>query len=273
MGIIRNKKSNFNYQRRATQYRRPLVFSGNKINVKQKKEKKAIPKFVWSAIFSLLILGLAGYFLFFSSYFRVSDILIQGNSLTTEERIKSYIPDGSNVLLFNIPKTKALILSENPEIKDIEIYRGIPNAFKIVVLEYDNKLIWESNGIQYLVSSQGRVTKQLTAGDAFAYPRVVDSKKINVVLGSNIVSPSFVSFVLNINNSCFEVTNVKPVYYEVPETTFDLNLYTDAGFYVKLNTVRSSAKQLDNLKKVLVAKKSEIKEYVDLRIDGLAYYK
>jgi hypothetical protein len=37
--------------------------------------------------------------------------------------------------------------------------------------------------------------------------------------------------------------------------------------------MRSSGKQLENLKKVLVEKRPDIKEYIDLRIDGWAYYK
>jgi len=37
--------------------------------------------------------------------------------------------------------------------------------------------------------------------------------------------------------------------------------------------MRSSAKQLNNLKEVLVQKRNDIKEYIDLRIDGWAYYK
>ena len=69
------------------------------------------------------------------------------------------------------------------------------------------------------------------------------------------------------------MTNIKPTHFEVVETTFDVNLHTEAGFYVKFNTMRASAKQLDNLKKVLVKKREEVHEYVDLRIDGWAYYK
>lgn len=235
-----------------------------------------VPQFVksiWKPAITILLMLIVLFYLLFSSKFEIRDILIQGNSLTSEQRIKSYIPQNANIFLFNIDKTKKQILAENPEIKDIEIYRGIPNALKIVVLEFDNKMIWETGGTRYLVSSQGRVTKQISDGETFDYPRVADSKNIAINLGDYIVSPSFVSFVINIQNNCFDITNMKPAYYSISETTFDLNLYTESGLYVKLNTMRSSTKQLENMKRVLVSKGSNIKEYIDLRIDGLAYYK
>lgn len=273
MDIIRNRRNNFGYQSRVNKYRRPLVFSGEKIRTKKSPSVSPILKSSWKIVLSVILLLIAIYYILFSAKFQITDIIIQGNDLTSEQRIKSYIPAHANIFLFNIDKAKDQILDENPEIKDIEIYRGIPNALKIVILEFDNKMIWETAGVQFLVSSQGRATKQITPTDAFAYPKVVDTKNIVINLGDYIVSSSFVSFVLNIQNNCFDVTNTKPTYYSISETTFDLNLYTDAGIYAKLNTMRSSTKQLENFKRVLISKKPEIKEYVDLRIDGLAYYK
>ena len=273
MDIIRYKRNNFNSRSRVNRYRRPLVFSGEKIRTKQDFVIIPFLRASWKILVILILALTTVYYFFFSAKFQIADIIVQGNELTPGERIKSYIPGHTNIFMFNIEKTKKIILNENPEIKDIQIYRGIPNALKIVVLEFDNKMIWETSGTQFLISSQGRATKKISADDKFDYPRVIDNKNISVTLGDYIVSPSFVLFVLNIQNNSFEITNVKPTYYSISETTFDLNLYTDAGIYVKLNTMRSSTKQLENLKRVLISKKPEIKEYVDLRIDGLAYYK
>ena len=271
MAIIKPKKT-YNYRNGGNQYRKPLVFNGRNIKNKQPKKIK-IPRLFWKILFYFILLLIAVYLVFFSKYFQINDIMIQGNNLVSEEDITRYVPKGGNIFLFNVNRARSQILTNNSEIKNVEIFRGIPNAVKIVVLEYDNKLIWETNGKRYLLSSQGKVTKQLNEGENFDYPRIVDSKNISVSPGDDLVSASFVSFINNINNNLFTITNLKPVYYEIPETTFDLYLYTDAGFYVKLNTVRSSSVQLNNLKKILVDKRESIKEYVDLRIDGLAYYK
>lgn len=272
MAINRKTKFSNHNPSRAKNFKRSLIFSGNKFKSKPKVDKKQFNK-IWRILLILIIIFSLFYFVFCSEYFRINEIIVQGNNLVSEENIIQFVPHNSNMFLFSSSKVKKNILYNNPEIKNIEIFRGIPNALKIVVLEHDNKVIWESGGNQYLLSSQGRVTKKINQGESFPYPRVVDSKNIPVELGLNIVSPSFVSFIVNVNNNLLDVSNLSPSYFQVTETTFDVDLYTNSGIYIKLNTMRSSAKQLDNLKKVLVSKKSEIKEYVDLRIDGLAYYK
>lgn len=261
------RKSGYAPGGRYRTYRRPPVFGG----IKQREKKPKLKISLLPVIYLILLLAFT-YFLFFSDYFKIKDVMVEGNQLVAKENILKEVPSNSNIFRLSVSKIIDNILENNTEIKNAQVYRGIPNALKIVVLEYDNKLIWESGGQKYLMSAQGRVTKSI-GDEQYNYPRVIDSKNIAVRPGDEIVSPSFVSFVLNINSHCFETTNLTPLYYQVPETTFDLYMYTDAGYYIKLNTLRSSAKQLDNLKKVLVSKKPEIKEYVDLRVDGLAYYK
>ncbi len=251
-------------------YRSPLVYNAPK---KVKKEPKNLPPIKLSYIVWLIIFLLIIYFIFLSGKFKIKDIMVEGNHLISTDKITSYIPYDSNILFFNSSKTKAKILKENPEIMDVRILRGLPDAIKIVVLEHENKIIWQTGGISYLVSTQGEVTKQIEPGETFDYPIVIDSKNISVSPGDYIVSPSFIAFTTNLYQSFFNTTNIKPTTFEIPETTFDLYLHTEAGFYVKFNTMRSSAKQLENLKKVLVEKRQDIHEYVDLRIDGWAYYK
>lgn len=254
-------------------YRSPKVFSGSKI-----REKKSVnfPKISFTAykrIFVVVIvLFLVGYFLF-SPRFSIKEVIIEGNNLVLGDTLKSYIPLNGNIFRFNGAVTKDKILAENPEIKSIQIIRGLPDAIKISVIEHDNRMIWQSGSDKYLVSVQGVVSKKINEGENFNYPTVVDSKSLPVAIGKEIVDPSFVAFVNNINDKFFDQTNIKPTTFEVQDTTFDVNLHTEAGFYVKFNTLRSSAVQLENLKKVLVAKRADIHEYIDLRIDGWAYYK
>jgi hypothetical protein len=115
--------------------------------------------------------------------------------------------------------------------------------------------------------------KLITGEEGRGLPKVIDKKNFSVSPGKKLVSPNFIAFIVNINQGFFNAVNIKPLDFEVDETTFDVVLRTEAGFYVKLNSLRSSKKQLENLKLVLVNKRPEIKEYVDIRIDGWAYYK
>lgn len=271
MILNRKNKTNKNYLRGGyKQYRTPSVFVAKK--PKQKYELK-LPKINYKIIFYIALFLIALYFIFFSGKFTIKEVMVEGNKLVLSENMSSYVKKGSNIIFLNSADLRKIILAENPQIKDVQVIRGIPDAVKIIVLEHENKIIWQTGGAKYLLSTQGEVTKKIEEGEVFDYPLVNDSKNIPVNLGTNIVSPNFIAFMININQNFFEATNIKPTYFEIPQTTFDLYLYTEAGFYVKFNSMRSSTKQLENLKKVLVEKRSDVHEYVDLRIDGWAYYK
>ena len=254
-------------------YRTPRVFSGSRIKEKRQRSLPNISFFVWKIIFSLIILvALSGYFLS-SDKFKIKEVIVEGNSLVLSDILKSYIPEGGNIFRFNSSTARDNITTDNPEVKSVQIIRGLPDAIKISVIEHDNEMIWQSGVDRYLVSVQGVVSKKLSDGENFDYPVVIDAKSLPVKTGMEVVDPTFIAFANNIFSKFFDATNIKPTTFEVTDTTFDVNLRTEAGFYVKFNTMRSSAVQLENLKKILVAKRADIHEYVDLRIDGWAYYK
>lgn len=251
-------------------YRSPKIFNDSRKNDK--------PKFKLSSINFRLIFGIATvvslvYYFFFSPQFKIKDIIVEGASVVNKSEVVAALPQGENIFLFNSEKNKDILLDKFPEIKQVEIYRGIPDALKIVVLEREGKILWASGSDKYLISVDGDVAKKLTETDNFNLPLVSDTKNLPVKTGSPLVSPNFVAFITNIYSTFYQETNIKPQNFEVTETTFDVNLKTEAGFYVKLNSLRSSQKQLDNLKLVLAEKRQDIHEYVDLRIDGWAYYK
>jgi cell division septal protein FtsQ len=273
--LRKNKNKNKNFQRGVyggyKQFRTPKVFSGRKIKPKKEFHFPRIPYKI--IIYSAIIVS-AVYLIFFSSEFKIKDIIVEGNHLILTEKVDGYFPKNSNILTINLTKKKKEILKDNPGIQDLQIYRGIPNAIKIVILEYQNKIVWQTSAGQYLVSSSGIVTEKINPGDknGIGLPVVVDDKNLPVTLGAQLLSPNFIAFVYNINSNFFNETNVKVTGFEVPDTTFGVNVKTDAGFYVKFNTIRSSAKQLSDLKNILVEKKADIHQYVDIRIDGWAYY-
>jgi len=250
---------------------------GNLHFTKPREEKNLTsPLIKWLKFFgTVLFLSLAIYLLLFSKSFSVKDVFVEGNKLVEADKIINITPRGDNIFLLPSEKIKEVIISQIPEIKDIQIYRGIPNALKIVVLEHDQGLIWKSGQSYYLISSQGVPYYDVTLKIA-EYPnlaKVEDLNSLPVTLGKQIATPAFVTFVNNINKNLFEATNIEADYFSVIETTIDVTLKTKAGFYVKFDSLRSSKKQLYDLKMILVEKRQEILEYIDLRVPGWAYYK
>lgn len=266
-------KSRQSFRGGYNRYRSPADYKISKKREFSLSWIKGISKINFRKLFLALVVALLIYASFFSDYFGIKEVIVEGNHLVSADKIKEEIPLGKNIFFLNAKETKGNILADNNEIQDVQIYRGIPNAIKVVVLERENKLVWKTGADRYLLSTQGTITRKLNQDETSAFPEVTDSRNFPVTSGQAVASSHFVAFVQNINDNFFTVTNIKPTTYEVGETTFDLIAHTEAGFYVKLDTTRSSAKQLDDLKKVLVAKRPDIKEYVDLRIDGWAYYK
>lgn len=253
-------------------YNQPKIFS-------PEKEKGTGPTINFhpliKIILVLLIICAVTYFVFFSSLFSIKDILVEGNQLIQKDKIVNSVPVGGNIFLISNDEIKEKLLAEVPEIRDAQIYKGIPNAIKVVILEHNQSIIWKSGEKFYLVSSEGYAYRNVTdsLSNYQALPRVEDNSNLAIDHKTKVASSSFVSFVQNIQDNFFNAVNIEPDYFYITESTFDLYLKTRAGFVVKFDTLRSSKKQLDDLKKVLTEKRDQVSEYVDLRIDGWAYYK
>ncbi len=251
-------------------YRSPKIYTATRR--KERPKLKLPPTLVRFALLLVIILAVF-YYVFFSSKFRIKDIIVEGNSLVSRDEIVGVLPQNQNIFRLDIEQSKSLITTKFPEINEVEIYRGIPDALKIVVVERENKIVWRTNNELYYISNSGIATRKITTDGIKNLPVVVDTKNLPVQLGKPLVSPNFVAFITNVNATFQSEEGIKLLNFEIPETTFNINLKTDAGFFVKLNTLRSSQKQLSDLKAILAKFRPNIHEYVDLRIDGWAYYK
>ncbi|MFA5158372.1 MAG: FtsQ-type POTRA domain-containing protein [Patescibacteria group bacterium] len=232
-----------------------------------------LPIKFWGNLLILLILLSLGWLLFCSRYFSVNEVIVEGNNLVSKEDIAGAAGQGDNIFRYNVDQTKNKIISQFPIVEDVEIYRGIPNALKIVVLERKPVLIWQAAENYYLMDELGFIDKQITAVDYTEFLHVSDHKNMKVIVGGRVVSPEFVSFIKEVSGKFFDKTNSKVTGYYVEETTLDLYVLTDSGFYVKFDTTRNVDKQLEDLKNIIVAFRPNIHEYIDVRINGWVYYK
>jgi len=232
-----------------------------------------LPRKFWSNIFLLLVILSVIWLLLYSPFFRINEIIVEGNKLVPAEQITTQVENGENIFRFDLDGARKKIIAKNPMIEDLVIYRGIPNALKIVVLEKEPAFVWQSRGKSYLVDDTGIVDREITPDEFNDLLKIVDQKNLEVKIGSQIVSMDFIAFVKKINDDFFANTNIKISGYQVAETTFDLIVTTEAGFYLKFDTTRSAEKQLSDLKNIIITYRDSIHEYVDMRINGWAYYK
>ncbi len=252
--------------------RNPALYSSPRITQKRREYNF---KPIFSLLKIILPILILIYFTFYSKYFSLKSIEVSGNKKVKTEDIVKYLKLGENIFLLKTEEIEPVILKNIPEVSQIKVYKGIPNAIKIVVTENEPQLLWSSSGTNYLLNSNGIAYKQAISSEVeYAnLPVVIDEKNMPVLIGDKIVSNNFLLFIKNIDENMYTKTNLEPETYSVNETTIDINVKTKENLIIKFDSLRSYDQQLDNLKIVLMEKRSELHEYIDLRINGWVYIK
>lgn len=241
----------------------PKTFSAPKT-----KKPKKFPKFL--VILGLIILIGAGlyYWVYYSTFFQIKNIVITGGSL---ENLDQNSLKGQNILLINLNSLKTKIRESHPEIGEVKIIRGLPDTLKIESQPNQASLVWQTGSNQYLVDNEGIIFGLLQGQTDL--PLISDQKNVNVQVGKKVVTVNFIDFVKTLLGKFPDATGFKIVNFEINDTVFQVNALTDQGWFIKFDTTRSADDQLEALKKVLAEHKDEIHEYADVRVEGKVYFK
>ncbi|TSC93751.1 MAG: Uncharacterized protein CEN91_129 [Candidatus Berkelbacteria bacterium Licking1014_85] len=227
---------------------------------KKINRKQAIGGIVLIFFISLVILG--------SNYFKIKNIQINGDPKPeTVEMIKTL--EGKNIILFNTRKISKTLLEKQPAIKSIKVIVGYPDTVRINLIERDGVLIWESGGKKYLIDKEGVVFKETQKDDLI---RVMDEKNVPVVLGQRILSTDLVDIIKIMSVKIPAIVSLPIKNFSISDSLFCITAHTEK-FRMVFYTQIPIADQLTVLQKLYTSHKDEIKEYIDLRVDGYAYYK
>lgn len=245
------------------------------------EEKKPGIKFTRRTFYLILIvIGviLAVYGLFFSSFFRVKNIDLKGTNLVDGEKVKKVVNfalnEESNIFLYNSQNIADKIKENFPLISEVKIQKGIPDTIRVVIHERQPAVVWQTADKKYLVDKDGFAYLEADANQSQDLPLVIDSQNIPVKLSERIASRSFIDFIREVIEKFTPRTNLKIKELRINETTFDLTVITDDGYSVLFDTTRSCEIELDDLRRVIAhLNGAKPKEYIDLRVEGWAYYK
>jgi cell division septal protein FtsQ len=233
----------------------------------------------------LLFLGLfsaAVWVTFFSSVFTVKQVEVQGSLLSSADEITKLAPYGRSLWRVDEVGLQQAILKSQPVV-GVNVLKGIPNSLRIVVEERKPVILWQSAEGVSLVDAEGSVLFTYKLADFPSsenepgttlnqLPRVTDTKAVPVSDAASVASPQFVSFVTSLQE---QMTNYLPelvlARLEVQDTTYDLQVVTQDGLRVQLNTLGDPAVQVRNLKRLLTQEKIPPTSQVDMRIDRWAY--
>lgn len=240
----------------------------------------------WRGVWHYGLYAVAGvvavYLLLFSNIFQINNISVQGPNTTlsqdlqkeTEKYLNSRL-FGRNWLILNTKDLRSTLQKSFNGQESISVDKVFPSRLIIKTDEQKPGLIWKTGARRYVISVNGRVMSEIPHDQSSDLVVVVDTSNIPVEIGDNVTGRQFVTFTTEIYKALRE-NNLGPSELYIRETTGELNAKTTQGYDIKFDTTVDSAVQIRALNAVLELLKSSNKkptEYIDLRINGKAFYR
>ncbi|MBM2821016.1 MAG: Cell division protein FtsQ [Candidatus Berkelbacteria bacterium] len=247
--------------------RSPKIFTDlNPSNPEQNREPKKWPKFIKAFIIFVIVLGALIYIVNYSGIFNIKKVIFEGGQL---DKINNIL--GQNILFINIGLINDDIKNKYPNTSNVKIIRGLPSTVKITTENYQPKIVWQTQNTMYLVSQLGYIYSETQSANDL--PIVKDNKDLPVNINDQVVSINFIEFIYNLSLKFNEVLGFKIVNYEVEDTVFQVNAQTDKGWFIKFDSTRSVDNQIAAIKELMKNHEKDIREYVDVRVEGKVFYK
>ena len=247
-----------------SQFRQPKIYVPE-----AEKTKKPLPKFVKIIILTLILFVALIYLIFFSPVFKVKKIDLMGKpSEAGQTYLESFV--GTNIFRLHPSAMSDELKILDPEFGDINVAAGIPNVIRVKFETRQAVSIWQTGTNFYLVDNNEIAYQKIDAKPDNLI-LVVDNKAVAITPPVQIASSNFVEFLKKVQVKIID-SGLEIDHYEINETTFQVDAVTKQGIKIIFDTTRPASDQMDALKTVYDAHKNEIKQYLDVRVQGKVYY-
>lgn len=220
----------------------------------------------------MMLVGLAiatfGWIFLFSPWFRVSKVEIIGQvSPETVNIINQFY--GKNIFLLADREGERTLVEQEPSLKHLKIVRGLPNMIRVQVMERTAIANWRSGESWYKVDGDGVAFKIDLEPSQL---KIVDDQNVPIKIGQPIAGREFFDFALAVARTLPTVVDLQYQQGHVAETTFNLKVKTDRGIEILFDTTTPLDRQMDALARIWNQKRDEVKQYIDVRVEGYVYY-
>lgn len=267
-------------------------------SVYQLKEPEAPPAIKIKPLYFKLgavvcILGTLIWGIFFSPLFAIRRVIVSGSEdPALVERARVF--EGKNIWRVTTGAIEAGIVQDFTQIAYVTIARGIPDTIKLEVHERPVALVWVA-GTQLAFSDNGGIISKVIStpelsppppeGDQFTAlrvaipenlattPIVLDTHGAPVDARSFRLPEGFVTFVLEARQALQDEFQLPVKFFLVRETTLQIEAVTQRGWRILFDTTRPFSAQRLGLRTVLDTRGQDVHSYIDLRVDGWAYFK
>lgn len=219
--------------------------------------------------FYIFIIIFILYFLLMSPVFKIKQVEIE-NAKSTE--ISDYITKnllGKNIIILFPGKFLKELTNEFPIIEEAQVVRGLPSSIRVSIKERKRLLVWCS-GKCFELDIRGQAYQEIPRpSDKLV---LNDRSNIEGEVGDQLVPDRFIDFYLKLIEELEQIgIGISDSF--IDDTTFKLTVKTLDGYEIIFDTSGSLANQIDALKQIIEKNKTDIKEYVDLRVEGVGYIK
>jgi len=249
--------------------------------IKKEENKKLLGTLLlWFVCVAILISAL--WLLFFSPFFRISNIKLPENSAVSSGDVYKFIINsapldlGENLFILSKNKLKTDLAAAFPTITNINITK---EPLHNLVINFEKRIqigIWCDNNCYYF-DKEGIIFKEAPQTEGALILKIKDFQKNNVKLGDNILNTQELNFIIKFNDEVSSRKQFKITEFDInPSTDVNLQAMTDHGFLIYLDPNQDTALETSNLFTVLTeAVKNNVSnlQYVDLRIPSRIYYK
>jgi cell division septal protein FtsQ len=176
-----------------------------------------------------------------------------------------------NLITINTARIASDLAVADPALRNITVTRSWPSGIRVEAVQKQPALGWSTGNQKYLLDRDGTIIGLLPASSQLTI--VTDGSNLPVTIGQRVVTASFVSFCTD-TLSLLPANGITVTGLSVRETTFDLYVQTAKGYYLIFDTKRYPADEIADLKQVLITLNGKVPiQYIDMRINGKAYYK
>ena len=230
------------------------------------KKKKSIlrSRLFWYSTLILTITGIIFYYLFFSKTFQIKEVVVVGEEVISENKIKEIVPK-ENIFLIDISKIRTNILENFLPIANVDIKREFPDKLNIIITERVAVGIWCEQENCFLIDKDGvafeRALPEINLIKIFSQKELLKKEKIEQIL----------KIQQELNRKEIQLKWAKIVSEE------RLNVKTTENWEIYFNLMRDDfSKQIFNLGIIMREKISPERrknlEYIDLRFDKIFIY-
>jgi len=239
--------------------------------------------------FSILLVGSGVWFFYFSNFFVIASVKVEGTVRTPSADIENLAQDqiqkrrfifGSQKNIFLFDKADFLnSINEQYNFQNVSVKRGIPRTLYINIKEKEPKAAWLEDGNYYLIDEGGKVidTSDQTGAVSDKYPLIENKGNQKITLKIANISKEILNFTSDLFNMMKQYQDFLKIGRFVKDDDVDtIKMQLANGPAVYFNTKADLKKQVD---KMVALYKDELKNdfnkktYLDLRYGDMIYYR